>query len=136
MGPRTPPPREGDGVPSAARQQARALGIRAEAFVAERVLARGGEVLARNWAAAGGELDLVVRFGERVRFVEVKARTEALPDPSELVTAEKRRKLRAVANAWLDAFGAEVDEAAFAVAVVDPTTTPWSLTWIDDAFDG
>jgi len=50
----------------------------------------------------GYELDLVVRRGRRLAFVEVKAKSGAgLGDPLEMVTAEKQRRLRRTAEAWL-----------------------------------
>ena len=46
---------------------------------AERVLRRAGlTILARNWRAAGGELDLAALEGETLVFVEVKARESGL----------------------------------------------------------
>ena len=60
----------------------------------------------------------------------------ALTDASELVTPSKQRKLVSAASAWVAASGEAPDEMAFTVAVVDPSTTPWTVRWIDDAFDG
>ena len=52
----------------------------------------------------GYELDLVVRRGRRLAFVEVKAKGgEGHGDPFEMVTEEKQRRLRRAAEAWLAA---------------------------------
>jgi putative endonuclease len=60
--------------------------------------------LAVNAWAGGNELDLVVRRGRRVAFVEVKEKAGAdLGDPLEMVGAEKQRRLRRAAAAWLAA---------------------------------
>jgi putative endonuclease len=65
---------------------------------------RGFRVLAVNAWAGGNELDLVVRRGRRVAFVEVKEKAGAdLGDPLEMVGAEKQRRLRRAAAAWLAA---------------------------------
>ena len=63
---------------------------------------RGWKILGENVWAGGNELDLIVRRGSTLRFVEVKAKTSArFGDPLEMITAEKRRRLRRAAEAWL-----------------------------------
>ena len=63
---------------------------------------RGYRLLAANVRAGGYELDLVLRRGQRLVVAEVKEK--AGPDfghPLEMVDAEKRRRVRAGASAWL-----------------------------------
>jgi putative endonuclease len=63
---------------------------------------RGYRILGENVWIGGYELDLIVRRGRRVAFVEVKAKSgPGLGDPLEMVTAEKQRRLRRAAEAWL-----------------------------------
>jgi len=88
-------------------------------------------VLSRNWRGAGGELDLVVRKGSRLRFVEVKARAADDPVGIEAVGSAKRAHLVRAARAWLRKNEPDVDEMAFTVALVEDE----SITWYDDAFD-
>ena len=65
---------------------------------------RGYRILGTNVWIGGYELDLVVRRGGRVAFVEVKAKGGAgRGDPLEMVTEEKQRRLRLAAEAWLAA---------------------------------
>lgn len=67
---------------------------------------RGYRLLARNWRCPLGELDLVVAGAGVVVVCEVKARTSTeLGAPVEAVTPAKRRKLRALAEAFLAARG-------------------------------
>jgi putative endonuclease len=67
-------------------------------------LLRGYKVLDRNVWQAGNELDLVVRRGRKLAFVEVKAKSGArYGDPVEMVGREKQRRLRRAAEAWLAA---------------------------------
>jgi putative endonuclease len=54
--------------------------------------------------AAGYEVDLIVRRGSILRFVEVKEKRGArFGDPLEMVTPEKQRRLRQAAATWLAA---------------------------------
>ncbi len=53
------------------------------------------------WAGAN-EIDLVARRGRSLRFVEVKEKTgPRFGDPAEMVTAEKQRRVRRAAAAFL-----------------------------------
>ena len=65
---------------------------------------RGYRLLDANARAGGYELDLVVRRGRRLVVVEVKEKGG--PDfghPLEMIDAEKTRRVRAGAKAWLAA---------------------------------
>ena len=64
--------------------------------------ALGYEVVAANIRVARVELDLVVRRGNELLFVEVKMkRGDAYGDPLEMVDERKLRRLRRVAETWL-----------------------------------
>jgi len=62
---------------------------------------RGYRILDVNVWIGGNELDLVVRRGRKLVFVEVKAKGGRFGDPFEMVTEEKQRRLRRAAEAWL-----------------------------------
>jgi putative endonuclease len=65
---------------------------------------RGWRILGENVWAGGNELDLIVRRGSTLRFVEVKEKKGSrFGDPLEMITAEKQRRLRRAAQAWLGA---------------------------------
>jgi putative endonuclease len=65
---------------------------------------RGWRILGENVWAAGNELDLIVRRGRELRFVEVKEKKgPRFGDPLEMLTPEKQRRLRRAAEAWLGA---------------------------------
>ena len=63
-------------------------------------MAKGYRPLARNYAEAGGEIDLVMRRGRTVAFVEVKIRA-TMASALEAVDEGKRRRVRQAARAWL-----------------------------------
>jgi putative endonuclease len=63
---------------------------------------RGYRILARNEWVGGYELDLVARRGQHVVFVEVKGKSgDRWGDPLEMVHAEKQRRIRQAAEAYL-----------------------------------
>ena len=59
-------------------------------------------MLAANVWLAGNELDLVARRGRQLVFCEVKSKAgEGYGAPAEMVSAEKMRRVRRAAEAWL-----------------------------------
>ena len=78
------------------------LGARGEQCAADWYLARGYEIVDRNWRCQDGELDLVVRRGAVLVFCEVKARLGTrFGQPFEAVTPAKQARLRRLASRWL-----------------------------------
>jgi putative endonuclease len=63
---------------------------------------RGYRVLDANVWVGGFELDLVVRRGRTIAFVEVKSKSgTGFGDPLEMVTPVKVERIRRAAAAWL-----------------------------------
>jgi putative endonuclease len=61
-------------------------------------------ILGTNVWIGGYELDLVVRRGRKIAFVEVKSKGgDRFGDPIEMVGPEKQRRIRQAAEAWLAA---------------------------------
>jgi putative endonuclease len=86
---------------AAARRRATfARGRAAEMVALLLLLAKGYRPLARRYAAAGGEIDLIVARGDTVVFVEVKARG-TLDEALTAIGATKRRRFSRAARAWL-----------------------------------
>jgi putative endonuclease len=110
----------------------RAAGAALERRAAWHYRLRGFRVLARNAWAGGNELDLVVRRGRRLAFVEVKGKSGGgFGSPAEMVGPEKQRRLRRAAEAWLAAHpGAAELELSFEVVTVAGSR----LRRIPDAF--
>ena len=77
-------------------------GARGEALAAAYLEQRGYTVLERNYRCRTGEIDLIARQGNRLAFVEVKTRKNALRgEPREYVTAAKQRRLHSAAMHYL-----------------------------------
>ena len=80
---------------------------------------RGYELVARNWRCPLGELDLVLRHGGRLVVCEVKTRSgAAFAGGYEAVTWSKRRKLRRLADAFVQRSAHTTGEIRFDVASV------------------
>lgn len=108
------PPKEPN-VPSTHEQ-----GRRFEALAVRHLTGEGWTVLERNVRFGHKEVDLVVRRGQTVAFVEVKGRLgRGYGHPLEAITARKRREIGTVARWWVSRHGHPDDEYRFdAVAIV------------------
>lgn len=82
------------------RKFAEGAGRRGETLAALYLMAQGYRVLARRVKTPVGEIDLVVRRGGTVVFVEVKARSFSRQEADALAAVNRRRIVRA-AQAWL-----------------------------------
>ena len=91
-----------DAPRSARRIKAFKLGVSAEARAALYLAAKGFRPLAKRWRCPVGEIDLVVKRGSLLVFVEVKARPR-LDEAAEAVLPRQRRRIVAAAEAWLAA---------------------------------
>jgi putative endonuclease len=75
-------------------------GHRAEWLAILWLFAKGYRLLERRFGGKGGEIDLVMKRGRTVAFVEVKARRR-LEEALGTVTAEKRRLVERRIRQWL-----------------------------------
>jgi putative endonuclease len=87
---------------NARRQAAFKLGVSAEGRAALLLAAKGYRELAQRWKSPVGEIDLVVRRGKTIVFVEVKARPR-IDDAAWAVLPRQQRRIVAAAEAWLAA---------------------------------
>jgi len=77
-------------------------GAAAEALAARFLTTRGLAIVARNYRCRGGEIDLIVRDGNTLVFVEVRlGRSQTFGGAVESITATKRRRLRLAAQHYL-----------------------------------
>jgi putative endonuclease len=96
---------------------------------------RGYALVARNWRCAVGELDLVMCRRDTLVICEVKARSgAAFGGGYEAVTWSKRRKLRRLAQAFLEQSGSRVGQVRFDVASVWLRPSGADVEIFEDAF--
>jgi putative endonuclease len=80
----------------------RARGQVVETAAAEHLQQQGLLLIERNFTSRGGEIDLVMRDGETLVFVEVRFRkSDRFGTPVESITASKQRKLVQTAQLYL-----------------------------------
>ncbi len=82
------------------RQAAYRRGHRAEWLALGALMLRGYRPLGRRVSLAGGEIDLIVRRGDTIVFVEVKARA-SLDEARLAISAVKRRRFSRAVRAWV-----------------------------------
>ncbi len=118
-----------------------ALGAAGEQRAAAHLRARGYRIVATNVRAGGVELDLVVRRGRLLAFVEVKTRRGTGLGPPELaVDARKQARLVRGAGAWLDAhplparMRVRFDVVACQVSDHGGPDERWAIRHLADAF--
>ena len=84
----------------------RAQGAAGEARALQYLQEKGMEPVARNVRCGGGEIDLIVRDGRYLVFVEVKQRASGrMGQGREAVDAKKRARISRAALAYLGAQG-------------------------------
>lgn len=82
------------------RRQALQRGHGAERLAMLALMLKGYRPLARRYGGVGGEIDLIMRRGTTVVFIEVKAR-DTLTDGMEAVSHEKQRLIGLAARRWI-----------------------------------
>ena len=82
----------------------RTLGRHGEELATRHLLAQGYELVTRNWRCEAGELDLVVKDGDTLAFVEVRTRRgQAFGTPEDSITPRKQARLITLADAYVQA---------------------------------
>lgn len=97
----------------------------------------GLRLLARNYTTRHGELDLVMRDGDCVVFVEVRYRVRAgHGDAAASVTRSKQEKLIRTAELWLAAHPQHARRACrFDVVSYDGPADRARMLWLRSAFE-
>ncbi len=93
-------------------------GLAAEEAVLALYRAEGAWPLATRWRCREGEIDLILRQGATIVFVEVKAR-RARDSAAHAISPTQWRRLHAAATRFLAEAGDSAAECRFDVALVD-----------------
>ncbi|GHB31037.1 YraN family protein [Salinicola rhizosphaerae] len=114
---------------------ARHRGQAIEAATATWLSERGLELVTRNHHAKGGEIDLIMRDGDCLVFVEVRHRRDAAyGHPLETVTPAKQKRIVKAARFYLHSQRLSC-ACRFDVVGVTGTAPDLVFDWIRAAFD-
>jgi len=121
-----------DAGAAGARRAAEGRGRRAEWMAAWFLRLKGYRVLARRYRTPVGEIDLIVRRGRLIAFVEVKARATPV-EAVEAVTPANRHRVGRAAAAWLAAHPVDGFDLRFDVVALSPRRVPRHIPGAFDA---
>ena len=117
------------------RDQRHRRGLVAELEAAAYLTSCGWQVEAHRFRLGRSDIDLIVRRGHVVAFVEVKERTgPAFGCAGEAVGWRKRLRIGRVAAAWMDRHGRSGDVYRFDLVAVRRRLARRSIEHIEDAW--
>ncbi len=111
------------------------MGREGERWTAEALERHGFRIVARNWHAPEGEVDLVALRDDELYFVEVRTRRGLrLGTPEDSLTPAKRARMERVARRYLGEVAPTVEawHLAFAAVALDGEGTLQRLTFYPD----
>lgn len=114
------------------------VGRRAEDAALAHLSAHGLHVVARNFRCRSGEIDLIMRDGACLVFVEVRyRRSDRYGSAAESVAARKQARLLRAAEYYLQTHPEQRGRAMrFDVVALRPAAQGLHIEWISDAFSG
>ncbi|MDE2089121.1 MAG: YraN family protein [Gammaproteobacteria bacterium] len=113
-----------------------AIGRYAEEYACRYLQQRGLSLVQCNYRCPLGEVDLIMRHGDTLVFVEVRYRRRRdFGSGAESVDARKQARVAAAALHYLQRTGASTRHPArFDVIAMTPGNGPPNVEWIADAF--
>ena len=109
----------------------RAQGQHYEAAAEKHLISCGLSPIERNFLIKGGELDLIMKDGETIVFVEVRYRqSQTYGHAAETVTASKVKKLIKTATLWLSKNGLSIYSTDFRFDLVAIHQQGAQIEWI------
>uniref|UniRef100_E6QUB7 Putative endonuclease n=1 Tax=mine drainage metagenome TaxID=410659 RepID=E6QUB7_9ZZZZ len=109
-------------------------GAQAESRAADYLIEQGLTLVERNFRCRGGEIDLIMRDGAYLVFIEVRQRTHSrFGGALESIDARKQRKLMTAAQLYLARY-TRLPPCRFDVVLIEGKTA--ALQWLRNAFSG
>ncbi len=115
----------------------KSTGDRGEAFAARYLSEKGLTILERNYRTPVGEIDLILRDGATLVFVEVKTRkSQRFGRPALAVGREKQRRIVRAAVWYTSKRQGELPPCRFdVVEVFAPAGGEWTVRHLEGAFE-
>ncbi|MCG3824568.1 YraN family protein [Photobacterium damselae] len=108
------------------RQQGQAFEALAESYLCQRQLIP----IMRNFQCRSGEIDLIMKDGSCIVFIEVKYRTKSRYGSAvDAVTYHKQRKLKRTALFWLQKNGLSTEHTEFRFDIVAIQGSAHTIEW-------
>ena len=112
-----------------------ALGRRGERAAEQHLRRNGYRIVARNFRAAGAEIDLVAIDRDILVFVEVKTRrSRAAGAPEEAVDERKQKRMRRAAEVFARRYRADEIEMRFDIVAIDASGKRLEIELLRNAF--
>lgn len=112
-----------------------ALGRRGEQVAARYLRRRGWRIIGRNFAAAGGEIDLIALDRATLVFIEVKTRIDGeIWTPAAAVDERKRERIRRAASVYVRGRRADNREIRFDVVAISGVGRARRIELLKDSF--
>lgn len=114
------------------------IGDAAETKALNWLQGQGLKLVDRNYRCRQGEIDLIMREGEFLVFIEVRQRTQTTHGAaSETVTLRKQRRLVMAARHFIANHNISADQCMrFDVIGLGRHSEPDAIEWIPNAFSG
>ena len=109
------------------------VGVQAEALAAAYLKKQGLELITSNYRCRFGEIDLIMRDGTTLVFVEVRLRSNAnFGGAAMSITTAKRQRLLHTAQHYLQQHG---DSSCRFDAVLMQSVDMQNIEWLKNAFE-
>ena len=110
-------------------------GQEGELLATEYLKNKGFEILAKNWAYKGKEIDIVAKHNKTLIIVEVKTRTSAgFATPYSAVTREKQRFLIQAANYYIEKNQVDLEVQFDIISIIKKPMAEPEIEHIESAF--
>lgn len=108
------------------------VGVEGEERIAQHLEKYGFSILERNFTVRSGEVDIIACKDELLVFVEVKTRSQAHFNTSEVITRSKQKKIILAAKTYLMRQNFTHKVCRFDVALIDNCSS--KITYLPNAF--
>ncbi len=117
------------------RLSTRRAGDRGEQIALDYLIDKGYSLVERNYRTRYGEVDLILRSGDTMVFVEVKLRRGlGFGDPLESVTSRKQATIRSLAESYLAERDPDFENVRFDVVGILETRYETEIQHVRNAF--